>query len=150
MSFSCHSFFWTSTPVTDELCTQKEQLLATITGLESNWVSGTFGSTRFSLGSVGGRFSAHNESCSSYMFSYGVCAPFAPPFLSSYSPCMLPCNGSSSSLPIQRQVASDGWRGKPIFNPPRDNISPLQLQQPKCMASVVLSECTVYNSASID
>ena len=134
----------------DELRAQKEQLLATVSGLESNCVSGTFGSTRFSSGSVGGRFSAPNECSSSYMRSYGVSAPFAPPFSSSQSPRMLPRNGSSSGLPIQRRVASDGWRGIPTLNTPRDNISPLQLQQPKRMSSVALSESTVYNSASID
>jgi hypothetical protein len=133
----------------DELRAQKEQLLATITGLESNCVSRTYGSTRFSSGSVGGRFSGRNEFSSSYMRSYGVSAHFAPPFSSSQSPHMLPCNGSSPDLPIQCGESSDGWRG-PTSNTPRDNISPLQLQQPKGMSSVAVSQSTVYNSASID
>jgi hypothetical protein len=133
----------------DELRVQKEQLLATVPGLESNCVSRTFGSTRFSSGSVGSRFSTHNECSSSYMRSYGVSAHFATPCSSSQSPRILPCNVSSPDLPIQCGEGSDGWR-EPTFNTPRDNISPLQLQQPKCMSSVAVSESTVYNSASVD
>jgi hypothetical protein len=91
-----------------ELGAHKKQLLATVSGLESNCLSGTFGSTRISSGSVGGRFSAGNESSSSYMHCYSEASPFAHPFSSSQSPCMLPCNGSSSGLPILYQVASDG------------------------------------------
>jgi hypothetical protein len=134
----------------DELCAQTEQLLATISGLESNCISGTFGSTWFSLSSVGGRFSAPNESSSSYIPSYGVSAPFISPFSSSQSPHMLPRNGSASGFPIQRRAASDGWRGIPTVNTHRENISPLQFQQPQSMSPVAFSESTVYNSASID
>jgi hypothetical protein len=86
----------------------KKQLLAMVSGLELNCVSGTVGSTQISSSSVCSRFSAGNESSSSYMQCYSEAAPFDHPFSSSQSPCMLPCNGSSSGLPFLYQVASDG------------------------------------------
>jgi hypothetical protein len=66
----------------NELRAQKKQLLATVSGLELNCTLGTFRSTRFSSDSVGGIFFVRNESSSSYMRSYGVSAPFVPPFSS--------------------------------------------------------------------
>jgi len=74
----------------DELRTPKEQLLGTNSGWEPNCISGTSGSIRFSLGSVGGSFSVRAESSGSYIDSYSECAPFAASISSSQSPPMLP------------------------------------------------------------
>ena len=132
----------------DELHVPEEQLHATVSGLELNSIRASCGSTQFSPDSIDGVFSARNESSSRYIHSHGVSATSARPFSVAQSPHILLGNGSSSSLSIQGQVASDGWRGIPTFNAPRDNNLPLQLQQPNRTSSIAFGDSAVCNSTS--